>query len=165
ERRLPLRRLRGAGWRPRDGAGCEHRGRDRVLRSDAWHRAEIRRQGRHQPELADPVRRDDAELPGLGRSGRADRTGAREDDQPKKGDLRPRAADDGRDRVEDVPVRGCDHREYVDIKDTKETKDTKEANTLASWGASICMNRKVTVVGGAGNVGATVARGVADKQL
>src|SRR5437868_15005283 len=27
------------------------------------------------------------------------------------------------------------------------------------------MNRKVTVVGGAGNVGATVARGVADKQL
>src|SRR6201993_3640338 len=29
----------------------------------------------------------------------------------------------------------------------------------------IRMNRKVTVVGGAGNVGATVARGVADKQL
>src|SRR5262245_2433404 len=27
------------------------------------------------------------------------------------------------------------------------------------------MNRKVTIVGGAGNVGATVARGVADKQL
>src|SRR5205814_4021308 len=27
------------------------------------------------------------------------------------------------------------------------------------------MNRKVSVVGGAGNVGATVARGVADKQL
>ena len=27
------------------------------------------------------------------------------------------------------------------------------------------MNRKVTVIGGAGNVGATVARGVADKQL
>src|SRR5215216_1093283 len=27
------------------------------------------------------------------------------------------------------------------------------------------MNRKVTVVGGAGNVGATVARGVAEKQL
>ena len=27
------------------------------------------------------------------------------------------------------------------------------------------MNRKVTVVGGAGNVGATVARAVADKQL
>src|SRR5207247_9310878 len=27
------------------------------------------------------------------------------------------------------------------------------------------MNRKVTVVGGAGNVGATVARGIADKQL
>ncbi|PYR28999.1 MAG: malate dehydrogenase, partial [Acidobacteria bacterium] len=27
------------------------------------------------------------------------------------------------------------------------------------------MNRKVTVVGGAGNVGATVARGVSDKQL
>ena len=27
------------------------------------------------------------------------------------------------------------------------------------------MNRKVTVVGGAGNVGATVARGVADKSL
>src|SRR5947208_5179888 len=27
------------------------------------------------------------------------------------------------------------------------------------------MDRKVTVVGGAGNVGATVARGVADKQL
>jgi malate dehydrogenase len=29
----------------------------------------------------------------------------------------------------------------------------------------LSMNRKVTVVGGAGNVGATVARGVADKQL
>src|SRR5437867_12636952 len=27
------------------------------------------------------------------------------------------------------------------------------------------MNRKVTVVGGAGNVGATVARGIAEKQL
>ena len=27
------------------------------------------------------------------------------------------------------------------------------------------MNRKVTVVGGAGNVGATVARGIADKEL
>jgi len=27
------------------------------------------------------------------------------------------------------------------------------------------MNRKVTVVGGAGNVGATVARGVAERQL
>src|SRR5262249_44098032 len=34
----------------------------------------------------------------------------------------------------------------------------------AIWGADL-MNRKVTVVGGAGNVGATVARGVADKQL
>src|SRR5436309_5818917 len=30
---------------------------------------------------------------------------------------------------------------------------------------SAFMNRKVTVVGGAGNVGATVARGIADKQL
>jgi malate/lactate dehydrogenase len=27
------------------------------------------------------------------------------------------------------------------------------------------MNRKVTVVGGAGNVGATVARGIAEKEL
>ena len=27
------------------------------------------------------------------------------------------------------------------------------------------MNRKVTVVGGAGNVGATVARAIADKEL
>ena len=27
------------------------------------------------------------------------------------------------------------------------------------------MNRKVTVVGGAGNVGSTVARGIADKEL
>ena len=48
ERRLPVGRVRGAGRRAGHGAGREHRRRDRVLRGDARHRAEVRRQGRHQ---------------------------------------------------------------------------------------------------------------------
>ena len=52
ERRLPLRRLRGAGRRPRHGAGRQHGRRHRLLRGDARHGAEVRRQGRHQPRLA-----------------------------------------------------------------------------------------------------------------
>ena len=60
ERRLPVGRLRGAGRRPRHGAGRQHRRRHRLLRGDARHGAEVRRQGRHQPRLGDPVGRDDA---------------------------------------------------------------------------------------------------------
>src|SRR5205823_5079723 len=64
-------------------------------------------------------------------------------------------------------VRRRHHQEHVD------TLNAKRAKKMSSCGLSgLCvptrrgtMNRKVTVVGGAGNVGATVARGVADKQL
>ncbi len=41
ERRLPVGCLRGAGWRPGHGAWRQHRRRDRVLRGDAWHGAEV----------------------------------------------------------------------------------------------------------------------------
>ena len=70
ERRLPLGRLRGAGRRPRHRARRQHRRRDRGLRGDARHGAEVRRQGRHQPELGDAVGRDDVPLPGLDRGRR-----------------------------------------------------------------------------------------------
>ena len=49
-----------------DGAGREHRRRDRVLRGDARHRAEVCRQGRDQPRLGHSVRRHDAAASGLG---------------------------------------------------------------------------------------------------
>ena len=55
---------------------------------------------------------------------------------------------EGATEVAHVGVRRHDHREHVD-----------EFRKLRS------MNSKVTVVGGAGNVGATVARAIADKEL
>ena len=66
-----------------------------VLRSDARHGAEVRRQGHDQPRLGDPVGRDDVPLSGLGRGGRSDRERARAHDPAEEGHLRPRAADEG----------------------------------------------------------------------
>ena len=48
QRRLSVGRLRGAGRRARHRAGRQHRRRHRLLRGDPRHRAEVRRQGRHQ---------------------------------------------------------------------------------------------------------------------
>ena len=77
ERRLPVRRARGAGRRHRHRAGRQHqlRHRPRGLRGDARHRAEVRQPRQGQPGLGDPLRRDDAALHGLDRSGRPDHQG------------------------------------------------------------------------------------------
>ena len=84
ERRLPLRRLRGAGRRPRHRARRQHGRRHRLLRGDARHRAEVRRQGRHQPRLGDPVGRDDAAVPGLERGGGSRRPRASRRPSPRR---------------------------------------------------------------------------------
>ena len=106
--------LNGAGGRPGYGARRERGGRDRVLRGDARHGAKVRGQGRHQSQLGDSFRRDDAQLSRVDRGRLADRKGARENDRAKEGHLRPRTSDGGRQRAEDVAVRGCDHQQYVE---------------------------------------------------
>ena len=122
-----------------------------LLRGHARHGAEVRRQGRHQPGVGHPVGRDDVPLPGLD-ARRRDliETALGEDHRAEDGHLRSGAADgrappSSRRRSSPTPssptCRACRQR------------------TLSS------MNRKVTVVGGAGNVGATVARAIADKEL
>ena len=77
ERRLPLRRARRAGRRHRHRAGRQHQLRDRPrrVRGHARHRAEVREPGQGEPGLGDPLRRDDAALHGLDRSGRRDHQG------------------------------------------------------------------------------------------
>ena len=77
QRRLPLRRARGAGRRHRHRAGRQHqlRHRPRHLRGHARHRAEVRRPRQGEPGLGDPLRRDDAALPGLDRGRRPDHQG------------------------------------------------------------------------------------------
>ena len=74
---------------------------------------EVRRQGRHQPQLRDPVRRDDVRLHGLEGGRRPHREGDGEDDRREAGDLRPRPPDAGRHRAEDVAVRRRAHRQHV----------------------------------------------------
>ena len=49
----------------------------------------------------------------------------REDDPAEEGHLRPRAADGGRDRAEDVGVRRRDHREHVGRLDASEDGETE----------------------------------------
>ena len=66
----------GLGMAP--GANIGDDGGD--LRGDARHGAEVRRQGRDQPRVGDPVGRDDAAVPGLGRGGGPHRDGDRSDD-------------------------------------------------------------------------------------
>ena len=91
----------------------------------------------------------------------------------KTRDLRLRAPDGGRDGTEDVGVRRRHYQEHVDDVQRRareaRREDGRSLRVLAVSAfigrRSDTMNRKVTVVGGAGNVGATVARGVADKQL
>ena len=58
ERRLPVRRARGAGRRHRHRAGRQHqlRHRPRHLRGDARHRAEVRRPRQGEPGLASSSR-------------------------------------------------------------------------------------------------------------
>ena len=72
QRRLPVRRARGAGRRHRHRARRQHQLQDRPrdLRGHARHRAEVRRSGQGQPGLGHPLGRDDARAPGLGRGGR-----------------------------------------------------------------------------------------------
>ena len=73
ERRLYFRRPRGAGRWHRHCARREHQLRDRPrrVRGDAWHGAEIRQPRQGESRLRDSVRRDDAALHGLDRSGRS----------------------------------------------------------------------------------------------
>ena len=86
ERRLPLRRARGAGRRHRHRARRQHQlaDRPRHLRSHARHGAEVRESGQGEPRLGGPVRRDDVPPHGVARSRGPDhqRDGRR--------DLRPR---------------------------------------------------------------------------
>ncbi len=72
ERRLHLGRARRAGGRDRDRARREHVRRRGDVRGHARHGAEVRGPGQGQPRLADPLRRDDAAPPGLGRGRRPD---------------------------------------------------------------------------------------------
>ena len=75
ERRLPLRRAGRAGGRHRHRARREHQLRDRPrhLRGHPRHRAEVRRPGQGEPELGDPLGRDDVRPPRLGRGRAPDR--------------------------------------------------------------------------------------------
>ena len=84
---------------------------------------------------------------GWDEAARPHRAGARRHHRAEEGHLRPRAADGRRHRAQDVAVRRRHHREHEEL----------------ARGSH--MNRKVTVVGGAGNVGATVARAIANKEL
>ena len=72
QRRLPLGRraaqVGGLGLAPGANIGDEIGD----LRGDARHGAEVHRQGHDQPRLGDPVGRDDARAPGLGRGGGPD---------------------------------------------------------------------------------------------
>ena len=112
---------------------------------------------------------------GLGRGRGSGREGDGRRDRRQARDLRLRAPDGRRDGAEDVGVRGRDHQEHVDDVERKARRDTQKSNISVLRCSAVSafdrrdrgdtMNRKVTVVGGAGNVGATVARGVADKQL
>ena len=108
QRRLPLRRARGAGRRHRHRAGRQHqlRHRPRRLRGDARHRAEVRGPGQGQPELGAAVGRDDVPAPRLDRSRRRHRARARGDDRRQDRHLRLRPSDGRRDRGEDLRVRG-----------------------------------------------------------
>ncbi len=98
ERRLHLRRARRAGRRHRDRAGRQPLRRGGDVRGDPRHRAEVRRPGQGQPRLADPLGRDDAAPPRLGRGGRPDRRFARRRDRRQAGHLRPRPPDGRRER-------------------------------------------------------------------
>ena len=77
----------------------------------------------------------------------------REDDRREEGHLRSGAPDGRGHRAQDVGLRRRHHSESC-------SATCQSANEV-----ELQMNRKVTVVGGAGNVGATVARAIADKEL
>ena len=68
QRRLPLRRARGAGRRHRHRARRQHqlRHRPRHLRGHARHRAEVRQPRQGEPGLGDPLRRDDVRATSAG---------------------------------------------------------------------------------------------------
>ena len=72
ERRLLVGCARRAGRRHRHRAGRQHQlpDRPRRVRSDARHRAEVREPRQGESGFGDPVRRNDAALHGLDRSGR-----------------------------------------------------------------------------------------------
>ena len=72
QRRLPLRRARGAGRRHRHRAGRQHQlhHRPRRLRGHPRHGAQVRQPGQGEPRLGRPLRRDDAALHGLDRGRR-----------------------------------------------------------------------------------------------
>src|SRR5262249_22350597 len=124
---------------------------------DARDRAQVRQPGQGESRLGDPVGRNDAAAHGMGRGGGSGGERHGRGHFGQDGHLRFRAADGRRDRSEVLGVRRSDHRQHVIWK----------FGNLEIWesGNLRTMNRKVTVVGGAGNVGATVARAIADKEL
>ena len=138
QRRLPVRRLRGAG-RPASAS----RRRQRATTSASSRRRtaprQMRRQGRHQPRLGDPVGRDDAAI--LGWNEAADLVV-----RPQKTIAQKKVTYDLARQMEGAtgsrpPVRRRHHRQHVRAS-APSSKHT--------------MKRKVTVVGGAGSVSQTV---------
>ncbi len=98
----------GLGHRPRR----QHRRWLRRLRSHPRHRAQIRRQGRHQSGLGDPLRGDDVRLSGLAGGGAHDRGRDGAHHPAEDRDLRFRAADGRRDQGRHQQVRRPHHRTH-----------------------------------------------------
>ena len=137
-----------------------------LLRGDARHGAEVRRQGRHQPGSV--ILSGVMMLQYLGWNEAADLVtqGPREDHRAEEGDLRPGAPDGRRDRAQDVAVRRRHHREHVGTCGRPRLRSAavdRSAGARRVEESRSVMNRKVTVVGGAGNVGATAARVIAEQ--
>ena len=112
ERRLPLRRARGAGRRHRHRARRQHqlRHRPRDLRGHARHRAEVREPRPGEPRLGHPLRRDDVPLPRLGRGRGPDHQGHGRRDRRQDRHLRLPPPDGRREAAQVLGVRGRDHQ-------------------------------------------------------
>jgi hypothetical protein len=104
--RLHLRRAGGGGRRARHRAGRERRRRGRRVRGDARHRAEVRGEGQDQSGQRDPVRRDDAGAPRVGRGGQAHRRRPREGDRGE--DQMPGATEVSTSGFGDAIIKGMD---------------------------------------------------------
>src|SRR6185295_19349279 len=146
DRRPDLGRPRRAGGRHRHRAGGQHqlRHRPRAVRGHPRHRAQVRGAGQGQPGLGHPLRRDDAALHGLDRGGRPDHRGHREDARPEDGHLRLRPPDG---RGQGSEVLGVRHRH----------REEHGVDVMAA-------RPKISVIG-AGNVGASVAQYLVEREL
>ncbi len=115
ERRLPVRRaaaqVGGIGIAP--GGNINYVTGHAVFEATHGTAPKYADQDKVNPGSVDPVGRDDAAPPRLGRSGRPDRQGHGRRHRGEAGHLRLRAADGRRHRAQDVGVRRRDDREHV----------------------------------------------------